>query len=231
MQRPTFALDVHDRPFGETCRTTLRLSRRSSGNRTPAMPGDPSLVSAATVRRVKRSTMARSATLALATVVLATLAAAIGSVAADPPTEHQVNGRFSISSDAGDAVWGFQPDGLLVLIGPGALVSEGSWTTATGDREFDASVDYSGAGQVLEVQGQVSPDGSRIAVYVVATESLRPDDADPWPAESRLVGELLGMQPEVTPLPSAVPIDCSRPEWVDGGIDWDRCDELVPTEA
>lgn len=148
---------------------------------------------------------------------------AVGSAAA-ASDDHAVVGRFSISSEAGGAVWAFQPSGLLVLTGPGDIMSEGSWVAAVGADEFDASIGYAIAGQELQVQGAVSPDGSQVAVYVRATEPTRPDDAEPWPIESRLTGERVGMTPEASPSPSPLPPDCTRPQWLDGDVDWDRCD-------
>lgn len=144
--------------------------------------------------------------------------------ATDAGSDHAVVGRFSLTSEAGGAVWSFQPSGLLVVTGPGDISSEGTWSPGPAERDFDASIDYDIAAQVLSVQGQVAPDGQAIAVFVEATVAGKPDDADPWPAESRLRGERLGMAAESTPLPSVAPADCLRPRWVAGEVDWDRCD-------
>ncbi len=165
----------------------------------------------------------------MAMVVL--LGLAVAGLAADTTDDDAVVGRFGITSVVGGAVWAFQPGGLLVVTGPGEISSGGSWSPASGEREFDASIDYDIAGQALTVQGQLAPDGMAIAIYVRATDPLKPDDAEPWPTESRLVGERVGMVSDATPIPSEPPTDCSRPAWVDGGVDWDRCDDLVPTAA
>jgi hypothetical protein len=166
-----------------------------------------------------------AAVLLLAAVVASSMASAA------TPGEHPVVGRFSITSDVGGAVWTFQPGGTLVIIGPGEIVSKGSWTPASGEHEFDASVDVEVTGQRLDVLGEVSPDGARVAIHVSASEAERPDDWTPWPAGSRLVGERFGMTPEPAPSPTPVPADCARPDWVDGAIDWDRCDATLLTEA
>ena len=140
------------------------------------------------------------------------LAVSIGTAsAADGAEEHEVLGRFSIESGAGGAVWAFLPDGLVVVTGPGDISSEGTWVTAAGERDFDANVEVTVSGQALDVLGQVSPGGDKVAVYVLATEPTRPDDAVPWPPESRLIGERFGMV--VEPSPSALPLpeDCARP--------------------
>lgn len=163
--------------------------------------------------------------------MLLSLVPATAGLATEMDEEHEVVGRFSITSEAGGAVWAFQPSGLLVITGPGDIISEGSWAPASGEREFDAAVDYEIAGQMLTVHGQVAPDEVGIAVYVQATEPQRPGDAEPWPAESRLVGERMAMMPEVTASPSPSPADCMRPVWVDGEVDWDRCDTILTTAA
>lgn len=142
---------------------------------------------------------------------------------ADAEDEHEVVGRFTIESEAGGAVWAFLPGGLLMVMGPGDISSEGTWMPSVDERDFDASLDVTVSGQVLDVLGQVSPTGDKIAIHVVATEPTRPDDADPWPVESRLIGERFGMVVEPSPSPLPLPEDCARPEWVDGAVDWDRC--------
>lgn len=172
---------------------------------------------------VRRVSVGRSAMSGLGLlVVLLTLATV--AVAADIDHDHQVEGRFAVTSEAGGAIWAFQPGGLLILTGPGDISSEGTWGPAAGEREFDATIEYGIAGQTLTVRGEVAPGGDAIAVYVQATDAQRPGDADPWPSESRLLGERLGMVPEATPAPSAPPPDCLRPQWLDGMVDWDRCD-------
>jgi hypothetical protein len=172
-----------------------------------------------------RSSFGRSAAASMAGVILL-LATLVGSgLAQDSSGEHPVVGRWSITSDAGGAVWAFQPSGTLVVTGPGDILSEGTWTPAAGPDAFDATVAVEITGQQLEAIGQVDPGGTAIALYVTATEATRPDDWLPWPAESRLVGERFGMMVEETPQPSEPPLDCMRPQWVDGQVDWDRCDE------
>ena len=139
--------------------------------------------------------------------------------------EHPVVGRWTVTSDAGGAVWAFQPSGKLVVTGPGEINAEGRWTPAAGADELDASVDVTVTGQELDVLAQVAPDGSALALYVTATEATRPQDWHPWPAESRLIGQPFGMMVEETPQPTQAPVECLRPQWVDGEVDWDRCDD------
>ncbi len=163
------------------------------------------------------------------TALLGTMVVATG-VARDAGDEHPVVGRWSITSDAGGAVWAFQPSGALVISGPGEIMSEGSWTPAAGPGELDAAVDVEVTGQQLQALAQVSVDGTGIALYVTATEATRPDDWRPWPPESRLVGERFGMMVDETPQPSEPPIECLRPQWRDGEVDWDRCDGVLTTD-
>jgi hypothetical protein len=177
------------------------------------------------IRRKSHRTFIAAVAAALMVVSVSTAAA----LASEDAEEHEVLGRFSLESEAGGAVWAFQPGGLLVITGPGDISSEGAWSPASGARAFDARVDYDIAGQDLSVVGQVSPDADRIAVYVLATDAIKPEDADPWPSESRLVGERFGMISEATPEPTAMPVDCTRPQWIGADIDWDGCDEgLTP---
>jgi hypothetical protein len=164
-----------------------------------------------------------SATFIASSMLLLSMVLVAG-VTATGDEDHPVVGRWSITSDAGGAVWAFQPSGALVVSGPGEIMSEGSWTAVAED-ELDASVDVQVTGQALEVMAEVSSDATAIALYVSATEATRPDDWRPWPAESRLVGERFGMMVEETPEPTPPPVECLRPEWVDGLVDWDRCDE------
>jgi hypothetical protein len=145
--------------------------------------------------------------------------------------DHAVVGRFSLTSDAGGAVWAFQPSGALIVTGPGEIISTGSWSPGPAEREFDAQVDVTVTGQQLVVLGQVSPDGTALAVHVAASEAERPDDWTPWPPASRLLGERLRLTPDPEPSPTPPPSDCARPEWVDGLVDWDRCDGVLLTEA
>ena len=142
--------------------------------------------------------------------------------------EHPVVGRWTVESEAGGAVWAFQPSGALMLTGPGEISAEGTWSAAAGPDELDASIDVSVTGQQLEVLAQVAPDGTALALYITATEATRPDDWRPWPAESRLIGQPFGMMVEETPEPTEPPIECLRPQWTEVEVDWDRCDEEPP---
>ncbi len=177
-----------------------------------------------------RTTTARSALSGMAAAVLLLLGLMTTGLGSDAGEDHPVLGRFSVTSEAGGAIWAFQPSGKLVVTGPGDIVSLGTWVPAAGEGEFDAKVDVAVTGQVLEVLGQVSPEALEIALWVAATEATKADDWTPWPAESRLTGGRLGMMSEATPSPTPQPLDCARPEWVDGSVDWDRCDN-VPTPA
>ncbi len=156
-------------------------------------------------------------------MVLILLGLAAGGTAAGSQADHAVVGRFAITSEAGGAIWSFRPGGLLILTGPGDISSEGTWRPAAGERDFDASIDYDITGQTLTVQGQVAPGAGVIAVYVHASDAEKPDDAAPWPVESRLLGERFGMMADPTPMPSATPAECLRPQWADGVVEWDRC--------
>ena len=167
------------------------------------------------------------AAVATAVLLLVTVVATMG-LSASP--DHPVVGRFVITSASGGAVWAFQPSGALVVIGPGEIISEGTWSAAGGEREFDARLEVTVSGQSLVVLGEVSEAGDAVAMYVTASEPTRPEDWTPWPAESRLVGERLGMiaQPDGSPTPP--PLDCARPEWVADVVDWDRCDAAPVAE-
>lgn len=184
------------------------------------------------VGSMRRVPLARRSLSHAATAVLLLVAVVVSGVASAATDEaHPVVGRFSVTSDAGGAVWTFQPTGALVLIGPGEIISEGTWQPGPDEREFDAEVDVAVTGQRLEVLGEVSPDGSSIALHVAASEPERPADWTPWPAESRLLGERSGMVPSPEPSPTLPPPDCQRPQWIDGAVDWDRCDAVALTEA
>lgn len=174
-----------------------------------------------TPRAAGRTTIASlgAAILLLAAVVVSGLA---------QNGEHPVVGRWTVTSDAGGAVWAFLPSGKLVVTGPGEISAEGRWLPAGGPDDLDASVDVTITGQQLEVLGQVAADGTGLALYITATEATRPDDWQPWPATSRLVGQPFGMMVEETPEPTEAPIECLRPQWLDGVVDWDRCDEAPP---
>jgi len=140
-------------------------------------------------------------------------------------SEHDVVGRFSIESEAGGAIWAFQPSGALIVTGPGDQIEQGAWSASgTSDAMFDASVDYQVTGQELTVLGEVSPDGAQIALFVSATPPNDEDNALPWPTEARLTGQRFGLVAEPTPEPPLDPIECLRPSWrEDGSVDWDRC--------
>jgi hypothetical protein len=178
------------------------------------------------------STMRRTMTLggALALVSL-WLAWAVGlaaddSMSSDPgiALDAPVIGRYSVVSDAGGAVWAFQPGGELIVVGPGELLAEGTWAPGPEAGDFDAELDVDVAGQALSILGAVSPDGSQIALYVVASEATSPLDGIAWPPVSRLVGDRVGLVPDPTPDPSPPPSDCLRPAWgAAESVDWDRC--------
>jgi hypothetical protein len=143
--------------------------------------------------------------LALATAALATWTGAAGQdvepTGAQPPS---IEGRFSVVSDAGGAVWALQPGGQLILVGPGDLVANGTWRPAAAPGAFDASVGIGVTGQELTVLGALSPDGSRVALHVRAGDPRTPGNGIPWPPESRLTGERIGMTgPGPSPATSA----------------------------
>jgi hypothetical protein len=140
-----------------------------------------------------------------------------------------MEGRYAVVSQAGGAVWDFLPDGRLVIVGPVDLVAEGEWMPVADPGAFDASVDIELTGQALSVMGTFAPDGQRVALHVVASEARRPGDGATWPAESRLVGERIGMaEEEASPTPRAD--ECLRPTWTDAAtVDWDPCDEGLGT--
>ena len=171
-----------------------------------------------------RTSAGRSIVASLAASMLLLTAVVVTGMAQDEADDHPVVGRWTIESDVGGSVWAFQPSGALIITGPGDILSQGRWTPADGADELDASVDVEVTGQQLDILAQVAPDGRNIALYVTATEAERPDDWYPWPPESRLVGQRFGMMVEETPQPSETPVDCLRPQWVGGEVDWDRCD-------
>ncbi|MEX1345184.1 MAG: hypothetical protein AB1Z63_10975 [Candidatus Limnocylindrales bacterium] len=172
------------------------------------------------------STAGRTTIASLGAAILLLAAVFASGLAQDQ--EHPVVGRWTITSDAGGAVWAFLPSGKLVVTGPGEISANGRWRPASGPGELDASVEVTITGQELAVLGQVAAEGTGLALYVTATEATRPDDWHPWPAESRLVGQPFGMMVEETPEPTPAPVECLRPLWVDGAVDWDRCDEAPP---
>jgi hypothetical protein len=162
--------------------------------------------------------------LAVAAAALATWTGAAGQEV--EPTDAlapSIEGRFSIVSDAGGAVWAFQPGGQLILVGPGDLVANGLWRPAPATGAFDASVVIDVTGQELTVLGALSPDGSRVALHVRASDPRTPGDGVPWPLESRLTGERVGMTGPA-PSPTATADECLRPAWTAGSVvDWDPC--------
>ena len=196
------------------------------------MPGERDLVRARYCgREVSGMILGRPAIVSIVAAMLLLAALVAGTAASEAYSVHPVEGRFSVTSDAGGAVWAFQAGGSLIVVGPGEIVSEGSWRAADGEREFDAELDVAITGQQLVVLGEAAPNGSSIAMYVTASEAADPTAWTPWPAESRLVGERFGMAPDETPAPSMSPQDCARPLWFEGAVDWDRCDTTGLTEA
>jgi hypothetical protein len=171
-----------------------------------------------------RTFLGRSAVTAITLSLLLVAAVVASGLVSAADEDHPVVGRWSITSDAGGAVWAFQPSGALFVSGPGEIMAEGTWAPAANEGELDAAVDMQITGQQLNVMAQVSPDATAIALYVTASEATRPDDWHPWPAESRLVGERFGMMAQDTPEPTEPPVECLRPQWADGAVDWDRCD-------
>ena len=175
-----------------------------------------------------RTRTGRSIIASLGPTILLLGAVVVSGLAQDASEDHPAVGRWTVTSDVGGSVWAFQPSGALIISGPGDIISQGAWTPASGADELDATVDVEVTGQALDVLAQVAPDGTAIALYITATEAVRPDDWQPWPPESRLVGQRFGMMVEETPEPSLPPVDCVRPQWVEGTVDWDRCDEESP---
>jgi hypothetical protein len=138
--------------------------------------------------------------------------------------EDVVSGRYSVGSDAGGAVWSFLDDGRLVVLGPGDLQAEGSWSAVDGDGAFDATLSVAVTDQALRILGAASSDGRELALYVEATEPGSPADGTPWPPVSRLMGARVGLTGEASPRPSPPAQECLRPRWLAGGqVDWDPC--------
>ncbi|MFV2062057.1 MAG: hypothetical protein ACC726_00925 [Chloroflexota bacterium] len=167
----------------------------------------------------------KSAVIVGLVVSVALMASAWVIVAAESDPQHDVVGRFSIESEAGGAVWAFQPSGKLILTGPGEQIAEGAWSSsAASSRKFDATLDVAVTGQELTVLGEVSPQGAGIALFIAATPPNDEDNALPWPSESRLTGQRFGFSSEATPVPSLDATECLRPSWAtDGTVDWDPC--------
>ncbi len=162
--------------------------------------------------------------IAVSVAMLVVLALSTVSPAADSTQDSSLAGRFSVVSAAGGAVWSFQPDGELMVVGPGDLLAGGTWAPAAGPGEFDAELDVAITGQVLSILGAVSPDGGQVALYVAASEATSPLDGISWPPVSRLVGERVGFVADPTASPTPPPADCLRPAWgTTESVDWDRC--------
>lgn len=168
-----------------------------------------------------------SGRVALGFIATVSLVLSVALAAVAVPAQHPVVGRWLVEAEPGGAVWAFQPSGVLAASGPGDIQSEGIWQAVDDKGAFDAVLEVAITGQTLQVLGQVADDGTGVALYVTATEATAPDDWTPWPAESRLLGTPFGMTTEDTPQPTAPPLDCLRPQWVDDVVDWDRCDEVV----
>jgi hypothetical protein len=177
---------------------------------------------------MKQRTVGRQILYALVSSALLLAGLVASSLAAEE--EHPVAGRWVVEAEPGGAVWAFRPSGALIVTGPGEISSEGTWIAAEEAGAFDARLAVEVSGQELEVLGQVADDGSAVALYAVATEATRPDDWTPWPAESRLLGYPLGMMVEATPPPTEPPLECFRPLWDGGAVDWNRCDEVTAAE-
>jgi hypothetical protein len=174
----------------------------------------------------------RSAVSALVTLltVLVAVQAGSGRVVANGDgtrgdlRSHPAVGRFSIVSEVGGAVWAFQPDGRLIVMGPGDLVARGTWQAGPDRADLDARLDVSVTGQKLHILGAVSPDAARVALYVEAVEPHDTEAGVPWPSISRLVGERVALAPDVAPSAGSWQQDCRRPAWLEGdAISWDRC--------
>jgi hypothetical protein len=153
-------------------------------------------------------------------MLLATRAAAVAAAAAllgspvaasgDAPGGGAVHtqGRYAVTSEAGGAVWVFEADGDLFVVGPGELLAEGAWSPGSLDGLFDAGVEVPVTGQRLGIMGAISPDGLHVALLVRASEAATPDDGVAWPALSLLHGERVGLAPdpsldaELAPVPS-----------------------------
>jgi len=178
--------------------------------------------------KMRQRTFGRQTLYALAASLLLAAALVASSFAAEE--EHPVVGRWVLAAEPGGAVWAFRPSGALIVTGPGEISSEGAWTAAEDAGAFDARLTVEVSGQELEVLGQVSDDGAAVAIYALATEATKPDDWTPWPADSRLVGYPLGMMVEATPPPTEPPLECFRPQWNAGTVDWNRCDEVAAVE-
>lgn len=140
---------------------------------------------------------------AAASILVGATAPVASEATTSPLSTHRAIGMFSVESAAGGAVWTFRDDGMVRLIGPGEAFAMGSWSAGDGDdRRLQGSIDVRTSAQTLTFDGQVSADGSAIALLVRATEPLDPAGIFDWPPESRLVGRRVGFRP-VEPDPSA----------------------------
>jgi hypothetical protein len=115
-----------------------------------------------------------------------------------------IEGRYAVTSEVGGAVWVFEADGDLVVIGPGELLAEGAWSEGLVGGLFGAGVEVPVTGQDLEIMGAISPDGLQVAMLIRATEAATPDDGVVWPALSLLHGELVSLAPD-SPDPAVAP--------------------------
>jgi hypothetical protein len=148
---------------------------------------------------------------------------AMASGLAAEPAEGPVSaGRFSVISEAGGAVWAFQPGGELVVVGPGDLVARGAWRDGPEVDDLDATLRVEASGQDLTI---------RVPSARWATRALRggqrSDVARGLGALAAPVapgGRPRGAVTTTEPSPTPPPLDCLRPVWAsDVLVDWDRC--------
>lgn len=162
--------------------------------------------------------------LGIGTATILIVWAMTSGLAAEPADGPVSAGRFSVISDAGGAVWAFQPGGELIVVGPGDLVARGAWRDGPEVGDLDATLTVEASGQDLTILGALSPDGQQVALYVVASEATSPESWAPWPPQSRLLGDRLDLVTAAEPSPSPPPLDCLRPVWAsDALVDWDHC--------
>jgi hypothetical protein len=142
-----------------------------------------------------------------AIAVAGALPASPAAVSGDAPRADAVDteGRYAVTSEAGGAVWVFEADGDLFVVGPGDLLAQGAWTVGLSDGLFDADVEVPVTGQHLGIMGATSPDGLQVALLVRASEAATPDDGVVWPALSLLHGERVGLAPAQPPDPVVAP--------------------------
>jgi hypothetical protein len=145
---------------------------------------------------------------------------------------HPAVGRFTVESAAGEALWVLEPDGRLVVLGPGDLIARGSWERGPGTSDLDADLHVRITGQDLRALGAVSPDGDRLALYVEAGEPTAADDGAAWPPVSRLVGKRVVAVVDAADSPAPSVPDCRRPVWLDASrLDWLPCEEQALGDA